>query len=43
MLKTWKDAGWCSLKGAWMGNVLFHEWSARKKSDGMYLIDKNDP
>ena len=25
------------MKGAWMGNVLFQEWSAKKKSDGMYL------
>ena len=42
LLKTWKAAGWCSLKGAWMGNVLFQEWSARKKSDGMYLSGEEE-
>ena len=26
------------MKGAWMGNVLFHEWSARKKSEGTYML-----
>ena len=30
------------MKGAWMGNVLFQEWSAKKKSDGMYLSGEEE-
>ena len=28
------------MKGEWIGNVLFQELSDRKKSDGMYLENR---